>query len=302
MFADHPTPVEEAQRPERSVRDAIGRVVSPYMGKSESGQPALRAKFRISEAESVLKTKIEEGILGDLSLRAFGQGRRDKASGNFVVEAFQTNPFTSVDVVTIAAAGGGIEALAESQRTAITQAVLKGITTEDLARERPDLVQEAALAPSIEVKQLKEAQAVEQKKLDEVQADNTRLLEENTRMFKELREGQAQGVLTGVLGEAAKALPKAAVERLQAQAKPLVEAFATHGSQQTSEQLTEAVKALVEAEKAYLAQIVPNGAVSGLTSMTPAPDAETAAKNLEEAFASIPGMGPQKAKLAAQGR
>ncbi len=292
MFADHPTAVEEAQRPERSVRDVVGRVIAPYMGQTESGKPALRAKFKISEAESTLKTKIEEGILGDLSLRAFGQGRRDKATGNFIVEGFQANPFTSVDVVTLAAAGGGIEALAESQRTALTQAVLKGITTEDLARERPDLVQE-----SVEVKQLKEAQVM---KLEEVQADNTRLLEENTRMFKELREGQAQSALSSILGEAAKALPKAAVERLQGQAKPLVDAFATHGSPQTAEQFSEAVKALVEAERAYLAQIVPNGVVSGLTSIAPAP--ETTAKDLEEAFASIPGMGPHKAKLAAQGR
>ncbi len=292
MFADHPTAVEEAQRPERSVRDVVGRVVSPYLGQTESGKPALRAKFKISEAEAALKTKIEEGILGDLSLRAFGQGKRDKATGNFVVEAFQPNPFTSVDVVTIAAAGGGIEALAGSQRTALTQAVLKGVTAEDLARERPDLVQE-----SVEVKQLKEAQDVEQTKLEEVQADNTRLLEENTRLFKELREGQAQGALRGVLAETANGLPKAVVERIQAQAKPLVEAFATHGSPQTVEQFTEAIKALVEAERAYLAQITPNGAVTGLTRQGEGAPVEDI---LTEAFKDI--VPPEQVAVAVRGR
>ncbi len=288
MFADHPTAVEEAQRPERSVRDVVGRVVSPYLGQTESGKPALRAKFKISEAESALKTKIEEGILGDLSLRAFGQGKRDKATGNFVVEAFQPNPFTSVDVVTIAAAGGGIEALAESQRAAITQAVLKGVTAEDLARERPDLVQE-----SVEVKQLKEAQDV---KLEEVQADNARLLEENTRLFRELRETQADTQIAEAIRRAG-GLPQVTLARITERTAALKDAFSTHGSPQTLEQFREAVAALVEAERAYLAQVTPNGAVTGLTRQGEGAPVEDI---LTEAFKDI--VPPEQVAVAVRGR
>lgn len=109
MFADHPTSVEESQRPERSVRDVVGRVKAPYLGTTKDGKTALRGKFQVSESENALRTKIAEGIIDGLSLRAFGQGKRDKG-GDFVVEAFQANPFTSVDVVTVAAAGGGSSA------------------------------------------------------------------------------------------------------------------------------------------------------------------------------------------------
>ncbi len=288
MFADHPTAVEEAQRPERSVRDVVGRVVSPYLGQTESGKPALRAKFKISEAEAALKTKIEEGILGDLSLRAFGQGKRDKATGNFVVETFQPNPFTSVDVVTIAAAGGGIEALAESQRAALTQAVLKGVTAEDLARERPDLVQE-----SVEVKQLKEAQDV---KLEEVQADNTRLLEENTRLFRELRETQADTQIAEAIRKAG-GLPQVTLARITERTAALKDAFSTHGSPQTLEQFREAVAALVEAERAYLAQVTPNGAVTGLTRQGEGAPVEDI---LTEAFKDI--VPPEQVAVAVRGR
>ncbi|HML23551.1 MAG TPA: hypothetical protein PKD09_17980 [Aggregatilinea sp.] len=256
IFADHPSRLEERDRPERSVRDLVGRVTKPYLGTNKAGKPALRAKFKISEAESPLKTKIQEGIIDGLSLRASGVGKRDAKRGVFVVEAFQRNPFTSVDLVTVAAAGGGFELLAESDRRAVTREVLTHVTGEDLAEARPDLIHE--------VRQLQESDPVDGKTLQEAQAENTRLLEENTRLFRQVRTQTAKDLIAKQLGEA-KGLPEAARAHIVESVKPLVEAFATHGSQQTDEQFSEAVKAVVEAEKTYLSKLMPNGAVTGLT-------------------------------------
>lgn len=264
MFADHPTRTEESLRPERSVRDVVGRVQEAYLGTTKDGTTALRGKFRISESESGLRKKIEEGIIDGLSLRAFGAGKRDK-SGAFVVESFQANPFTSVDLVTVAAAGGGFEALSESQRAVVTGAVLKQVTREDLARQRPDLaiaLHEAG--EQTEVRALQESHMAEQKKLEEVQAENQTLLAENTRLFREVRTEKAERVIGTLLGEA-KGLPAPAIERVKSAIQPLVESFATHGSTQTEDELRAAVRQIVEAERAYVAQIVPNGMVANLT-------------------------------------
>lgn len=284
MFADHPSAVEEAQRPERSVRDVVGRVKSPYIGTTKDGKTALRGKFQVSEAETSLRTKIAEGIIDGLSLRAFGQGKRDKG-GDFVVESFQANPFTSVDVVTVAAAGGGFERLAESDRAALTRAVLAKVTREDLAESRPDLVE-----AQHEIRALKEAEVGDtNKQLEEAQTENQRLLEENTRLFREARSAQAQTIVEATLAKA-KGLPEPAQQRIANQVKGLTEAYSTHGSEQTAEQLAEAIKGVIEAEQAYIAQLVPNGAVSGGTArqdLNEAPDEAKLDEQIENVIESM---------------
>ena len=104
IFVDHPARSEEADRPERSVRDLVGRIDETYLGTDKAGHPALRYKGRLSQAESWLATKIREGILGDQSINAIGQGHEDPATGLFVVEGFADA--ISLDFVTRAAAGG----------------------------------------------------------------------------------------------------------------------------------------------------------------------------------------------------
>ncbi|MFA7386076.1 MAG: hypothetical protein WCZ87_00290 [Thiohalobacteraceae bacterium] len=283
MFADHPSAVEEAQRPERSVRDVVGRVKGPYIGTTKDGKTALRGKFHVSEAETSLRTKIAEGIIDGLSLRAFGQGKRDK-SGDFIVESFQANPFTSVDVVTVAAAGGGFERLAESDRAALTRAVLQQVTREDLAATRPDLVEAQP-----EVRALQEADVGDTQKLEEAQADNQRLIEENTRLFREARSAEARTIVEGVLGQA-QTLPDAARERITGQVAGLTEAYSTHGSTQTADELKDAVEGVVEAERAYIAKLVPNGAVSGGTArpdLSEAPNEGALDEQLNAVIASM---------------
>jgi hypothetical protein len=291
MFVDHPTKFEENQRPERSIRDLAGRVTGVHVGKNKEGNPALRGKVVISESAGWLKTLVKEGIAGDLSIRASGSGRRGN-DGRFVVESFVSSPGTSVDFVTTASAGGEVE-LKESA------SLWKAVTKETIQQHRPDLVEELQEADgdALFIKVLKES-GMKPEELKALQEANAALLEENTRLFREARTQQGQQLFTGLLAEA-KTLPAAAREKLEKQVKPLIEAFATHGSKQTPDELKAVFAGLVEAEKDYLAKLVPNGVVSLGSGGTAKTEKDTTAA-LEEAFA---GLVPVKyAKEAARGR
>lgn len=266
VFADHPTTVEETQRPERSVRDVVGKLGEAYVGKDKNGTPALRAPIVISEAEPNLKTKIKEGIIGDMSIRAHGSGKPN-ADGVFVVEKFIDHPHTSVDLVTVGAAGGYVE-LAESHR-------------HTKAEDEPETpVEEAAAAT--EIIALRES--------------NQRLLEQNTNLFREARTYQGVAKLQAILRDSP--LPNASKKRVWESAKPMLEAYGTHGSQQTIEQLTAELTRLAEAEKAYLAQVAPNGAVTGL--QLPIEENKTPATILAEAFKGL--VPDDQLDIAVRGR
>lgn len=266
IFADHPTAVEETQRPERSVRDVVGRLGQAYVGKDKNGNPALRAPVVMSEAETGLRTKIKEGIIGDLSIHATGSGKRN-ADGEFVVESFIPHPHTSVDLVTVGAAGGYVD-LQESVR-------------EVPAEDEPETpVEESAAAT--EIIALRES--------------NQRLLEQNTTLFRQARTYEGVAKLQTVLRDSP--LPAASQKRVRENAKPLLEAYGTHGSQQTIEQLTAELTKLAEAEKTYLAQVAPNGAVTGL--QLPIEESKTVETLLSEAFKGL--VPDDQLTIAVRGR
>ncbi len=264
VFADHPTSVEESQRPERSVRDVVGRLGQAYVGQDKHGQPALRAPLIISESETGLRTKIKEGILGDLSIRAQGSGRRN-GDGVFVVETFLAHPHTSVDLVTVGAAGGYVD-LTESVREVEThERAPDSATTPPVADTTPL----AEAEPSTEVLMLRESQR--------------QLLAENTRLFRQARSLEGRMHLQRLLRGST--LPMPSRQRVWEQAQPLLEAYGTHGSEQTREQLQTALTALLEAEKAYLAQVLPHGVVTGLP--IPRSTDKTVESLLTEAFQGL---------------
>ncbi|MBZ0320271.1 MAG: hypothetical protein K8L91_27920 [Anaerolineae bacterium] len=272
VFADHPTSVEETQRPERSVRDVVGRLGQAYVGQDKHAQPALRAPLIISESETGLRTKIKEGILGDLSIHAQGSGRRN-GDGVFVVERFLNHPHTSVDLVTVGAAGGYVD-LAES----LCETDTSEPTPEAAVTPAPDPVETPPVAattpiteaePSAEILLLRESQR--------------QLLEENTRLFRQARSLEGGLHLQRLLRDST--LPNPSRQRVLEQAKSLIEAYSTHGSPQTPEQLQTALAKLVEAEKAYLAQVLPHGVVTGLHA--PVAEEKTVENLLTEAFQGL---------------
>lgn len=266
IFADHPTAMEETQRPERSVRDVAGRLGQAYVGKDKNGTPALRAPVVMSEAETGLRTKIKEGIIGDLSIRAQGSGKRN-ADGVFVVESFVAHPHTSVDLVTVGAAGGYVD-LQESVR-------------EVPAQDEPETPVEESAGMS-EIIALRES--------------NQRLLEQNTNLFRQARTLEGGARLQKLLRESS--LPDASRKRVWQSAMPLLETYGVHGSEQTIDQLAVELTRLAEAEKAYLAQVAPNGAVSGL--QVPIEETKTAETILSEAFKGL--VPDDQLTIAVRGR
>lgn len=115
MFADHPSYSEEWDRPERSVRDLVGMVVSAERGETDAGQKALLGTFFISEGEPGLQAKITEGLVTGLSINAYVDAEFDEELMVWIINGFLDPEVDnvmppSVDLVTYPAAGGFIAA------------------------------------------------------------------------------------------------------------------------------------------------------------------------------------------------
>ncbi len=290
LVADHELEEGEAARPEGSIHDVIGKVTNVRLGERD-GRSVLLGDVFISESETKIRTKVKEGILGDLSIRAWGVGTRAE-NGRFVVESFQPHPYTNIAMVTVGAAGGRL--VSESQRTPDDGGQVERDVEESTVTNVTDgLPEPVTEAPRREVRALRES---DQAELTEVVAERDQLLQENTRLFRELRETQAERQIAEAVSGAGD-LPQATLARIAERTGALKDAFATHGSQQTVEQFREAVDKLVEAERAYLAQIVPNGAVTGLTQPG---GGEPVEEILAEAFEGI--VPPEQVAVAIRGR
>lgn len=152
IYADHPTRTEERDRPERSVRDLVGALpenpddlwVDEIAEGEFAGRKALFYRNGVlSETADWLATLIREGIAGAQSIRADGLGNwLDSQRTRFQVEAFASA--TSLDFVTKAAAGGRAGLQESASQEHITQSILSGVSFEQLAKARPDLVDSIA--------------------------------------------------------------------------------------------------------------------------------------------------------------
>lgn len=266
VYADHPTRSEEKERPERSVRDLVGRLGEAYIGKDKQGRKALRAPLKMSESANWLKTLINEEIAGDMSLRASAKGKRGD-DGRFTVESFVDHPHTSVDIVTTASAGG-YAALAESVRE--SNGFWSAVDEDALRQHRPDLVEKLSEGQDGATIQWLKENHMAKSDIEQLQESHTKLLEEHAALFRKAREAEAVSIIEAL--PALKGLPKETVERVKSILKPAVEAYGTHGSQQTVEQFTEAATKVAEDEKAYVARLVPHGVVKGLGESTTSVD------------------------------
>jgi hypothetical protein len=307
VFADHPAMSEEADRPERSVRDVVGRLGKAYVGTNKEGKSALRAPLKLSETADWLRTLISEGIVDGLSIRAMGKGK-DSDEGVFTVESFIEHPYTSVDFVTVPAAGG----YAEFRESRHEDNPLALLDAEALRRHRPDLVDELTQESefeSVRVVRLREGESEgdlaslqeTHRKLEEahqkLEQEFEALQEAHGKLFKRVREQEGREFLEAQLRETR--LPKATLAKLRAEGQRLIKAYATHGSDETPEQLKATLSATVEAEKKYLAQILPHGIVSGGSAETGPTQAEVG-QELTEAFEGL--VPPGTEKIAVRGR
>ena len=104
---DHATPEEKWERPSGSVKSLAGAIVTtPVIEGNE-----LNAEVEFSDTAAPLIEQFHE-ILG-LSLKASGWGDDYDDTGLPIVEGFIPSPLNTVDVVTVAGAGGKFISLVE---------------------------------------------------------------------------------------------------------------------------------------------------------------------------------------------
>jgi hypothetical protein len=110
VFMNHPSATEEVARPERDVHQLAGKLVSDAVFK----EGALYADIKFySHYAPIIKEMA--GDVG-LSIHALGNAVAGEAEGRtgLIIESLVADPLTSVDVVTVAGAGGKFVSLLES--------------------------------------------------------------------------------------------------------------------------------------------------------------------------------------------
>jgi hypothetical protein len=110
VFMNHPSVNEESDRPERDVNSLAGKLISDatFDGTGLVAEVEFYSHF----------APIIKEMAGDvgLSIRALGESRVGEAEGRQgpIIESLVADPLTSVDVVTVAGAGGKFLSLLES--------------------------------------------------------------------------------------------------------------------------------------------------------------------------------------------
>ncbi len=270
MYVDHPTASEQVERPERSLRELGGVLVSDAQYQNDPVEgPGLYADAKVfADFQPVLmETAPHIGV----SINADGKVREGAAEGRSGAIVEQITGARSVDFVTKAGAGGKVMSLYESLRS--QQAGPVGGAGNQGGGAMNDQ----------EVKALKEA-----KEAAETEA---------ARLREALLLREARDVAAGEL---------AGMELPEPTRKRLTEALAKKPVLKDNKLDVEAFKAAVKeaatTEMAYLAEATGAGSIVG---MGAAPDAGASTadveKSLNEAFRGL-GLSESLAKRAAQGR
>jgi len=181
VFMNHPSATESTDRPERDVHQLAGKLVS----NSYFREGALYADVEFYSHYAPIIKEMADDI--GLSIHAMGNSYMGEAEGRQgpIIESLVEDPLTSVDVVTVAGAGGKFVALLESYRNnaEVTDLVAESntegkemsITKEEFEAALADLKETFvdALAPlreSVSVLVEESAEAVEEAVEDEAPA------------------------------------------------------------------------------------------------------------------------------------
>jgi hypothetical protein len=112
VFMNHPSASESVDRPERDVHQLAGKLATDAVFR-ESG---LYAEIEFYSHYAPVIEEMMEDV--GLSIHALGNAVEGEAEGRQgpIIESLVEDPFTSVDVVTVAGAGGKFVALLESYK------------------------------------------------------------------------------------------------------------------------------------------------------------------------------------------
>lgn len=114
VFMNHPSAGEANDRPERDVHQLAGKLVSDAIFSESDNSLYADVQFYSHYAPIIKEMANDVG----LSIHALGNAHMGEADGRKgpIVESLVADPLTSVDVVTVAGAGGKFISLLESYR------------------------------------------------------------------------------------------------------------------------------------------------------------------------------------------
>lgn len=112
VYMNHPSVTEESDRPERDVNQLAGKLVSDAIFNGDG----LYADIEFYSHFAPIIKEMANDV--GLSIRAFGAAVNGEAEGRKgpIIESLEADPMTSVDVVTVAGAGGKFISLLESYK------------------------------------------------------------------------------------------------------------------------------------------------------------------------------------------
>lgn len=277
MFWDHPTRREEAERPERSIRDLAAELVEDARWESNHKRgPGLYAKAKVfsNYREAIEELSPHIGV----SIRAWGKGRQGEAEGRKGSIVTAIEKASSIDFVTVAGAGGEIN----------TRFVEAG----RLASSTGQQLQETSMDSETDTK-LREAEA-------KVSAMETELREAQQRA-----ERAETAVLIREAGDVVRAelakittLPEVTKSRLTERlgANPPVK-----DGQLEREALVTSVTEAAREESEYLAKVTGRSVAPEASISSREAGRQTTSNALVEVFQSF-GMSESAANIAANGR
>ena len=281
MFADHQSDKESKERPEGSVHNWVAQINKVW--PEADGTIKATAAVIDPPFKAKLDALAKQGLLHEMgiSIRAVGEASEQEREGvtTNVVESLLVA--RSVDFVTYAGAGGQIEAMESAKQDNETDVDL--VTEAVLRKRRPDLIRLVEKHAQQETK----VKSLEQQ-LQEVTAENTNLKTRIAAAEKTAAKTAVAAELTKQLSESK--LPEIAQARIR---KQFAEAEKADGIKEAIAEEQEYVKKLGSAApgKKNLGT-ADNGTTREADSSNQKP-------NLEEAFALLPGMSKDNAKVAA---
>lgn len=303
MFWDHPTPTEEAEKPERSLKNLASVLISEGRWQDDGiAGPGVYSDAKVFEPFKSRLEEIAEHI--GLSHVAAGKARYGEAEGKKGMIVESIDKVLSIDYVTMSGAGGKIVQLFESVKGK-KDMLLSEVDIAMLKKERPDLVEtlrselkDAIYNDKEEKKMTEEVKVKEiQDKLDAAEVKNKEKEKENAKLKEALVLIEAKKFVDGKLKEAE--IPDITKARL---AKDLSVAPVIKEGKLDEAEYEKKIKETVDAEIKYLAKLSESGKIKGMgdTSLSDE-DKEKAKKKLTEGFKSL-GLTEDQARSASAGR
>lgn len=303
MFWDHPTPTEESEKPERSLKDLASVLISEGRWQDDGiAGPGVYSDAKVFEPFKSRLEEIAEHI--GLSHVAAGKARYGEAEGKKGMIVESIDKVLSVDYVTMSGAGGKVVQLFESVKGK-KDMLLSEVDLTMLKKERPDLVEtlrselkDAIYNDKKEGKKMDDVKVKEvQDKLDAAEVKNKEKEKENAKLKETLVLIEAKKFVDGKLKEAE--IPDITKERL---AKDLSEKPIVKEDKLDEAEYEKKIKEAVDAEVAYLAKLSESGKIKGMgDGEVSEEDKKKAQEKLTEGFKKL-GLTEEQAKSASQGR